>query len=609
MTHGLRLNEAGTTLVGKRSALVHFHGLRGHEGAADLDLSARGTPSAVHVLRDRAEVASDPRLDSSWLVRVEVPKGQDHVEISLEAEPLAPAPSLRPLFALNDVTLRVGLRWRVFDTLVAVTLALLVAALVAFGESVTWAAIVALVASVVAVWSVAVVEEPVALLAFSDPVQTAWRVAALALLWILVTRRAPTRSVAALAIGATAALLYLPALRYGFLTDDFFFARPLSLRDLAGTFVGSWDPRGAANTHYRPLVAMSLALDYALWGARTAGYHLTNLLLQIIAVWMGWRLLAHLDLPAEAALSGALAWAAHPVSAAAASWANERTDSVMAIFYLGALAVLTRPTFGRRERWAFLLCTAAALASKEMAVSLPLAAAGLCLVRGGTRGRWKAVAGAAVMTAAFVGWWVALFPSKAVSSAVVGAGGATAILSDRGTTLMGILVPEFAPPTYQDWVSASVWTHPIRLLLLAAIVGATAVALRRRSRPARLVALGLVWPLATFVPLLPLRGDRDVYRVGLIMAFGFAIAWAAAWAALEVRSPRLAAVAAGVLALWFGSAAIASSQAWGPGGVAMTSGTRWKIGNESWLASLTPEMRDLFARQNADFAHRTEPWR
>jgi hypothetical protein len=126
---------------------------------------------------------------------------------------------------------------------------------------------------------------------------------------------------------------------------------------------------------------------------------------------------------------------------------------------------------------------------------------------------------------------------------------------------------------------------------------------------ARVAGLGACWPLFTYLPLLPLRGDRDVYRLGLLMAFGFALLWSAALGQLWARRPRLAPLAIAVLAFWFGWAAIRSSQAWGPGGFAMTAGTRWKLGNEGWLAGFPPEVRDLFARQAVDFVHRTEEWR
>src|SRR5436189_192212 len=40
----------------------------------------------------------------------------------------------------------------------------------------------------------------------------------------------------------------------------------------------------------RPLVNVSFALDYALWGARPFGFHLTNLLLHILNVLLLFRL-------------------------------------------------------------------------------------------------------------------------------------------------------------------------------------------------------------------------------------------------------------------------------------------------------------------------------
>src|SRR5437867_3465394 len=75
---------------------------------------------------------------------------------------------------------------------------------------------------------------------------------------------------------------------------------------------------------------------------------------------------------------GALVWAVHPLDTEAVVYATQRTELLVALFYLttlwAALRFWSADSTGTRTFWlvAAALACVAAMASKEVAVSLPL---------------------------------------------------------------------------------------------------------------------------------------------------------------------------------------------------------------------------------------------
>src|SRR5262249_2149114 len=138
--------------------------------------------------------------------------------------------------------------------------------------------------------------------------------------------------------------------------------------------------------HYIPVCWLSFGLDYAIWGMRPFGYHLTNVLIHAanaaLFYLIALRLLARATslagapgrlAPAAAALFVAL----HPLRAESVAWATERRDVLSGLFFLATVltylaAVETR---GRSRRWRLAgsaALYALALLSKSIVMSLPL---------------------------------------------------------------------------------------------------------------------------------------------------------------------------------------------------------------------------------------------
>lgn len=148
-----------------------------------------------------------------------------------------------------------------------------------------------------------------------------------------------------------------------------------------------WMLRATVTGHYIPVTWTTLGLDYLLWGMNPAGYHLTNLLLHALNTTIFALLAARLlrlarPRTGEAALwagtaTAALLFALHPLRAETVAWVTERRGLLSALFAL--LTVLTyvrmAATEGApRRRWlaTSVGCYALALASKAAVVPLPL---------------------------------------------------------------------------------------------------------------------------------------------------------------------------------------------------------------------------------------------
>jgi hypothetical protein len=112
-------------------------------------------------------------------------------------------------------------------------------------------------------------------------------------------------------------------------------------------------PRSVVVGNWAPVTILSLSLDYAIWGRRPFGYHLTNLVLHAIA---------------------AALFAIHPVQVESVAWVAERKNVLGMSLLLTAFLAWLRVT---KNRWrpgayaAFLLFFAAALLAKAQAVFLP----------------------------------------------------------------------------------------------------------------------------------------------------------------------------------------------------------------------------------------------
>jgi tetratricopeptide (TPR) repeat protein len=153
----------------------------------------------------------------------------------------------------------------------------------------------------------------------------------------------------------------------------------------------------------RPLVNLSFALNYAAGGLAVFGYHLVNVALHLACALLVFGLVRRtLDLPIATGIVGgrstnlafaaALLWALHPLTTEAVNYVTQRTEGMMALFYLLTLYASVRASHhlhadrastlrrthgasaGRRWQAVAILSCAAGMACKESMATAPLIA-------------------------------------------------------------------------------------------------------------------------------------------------------------------------------------------------------------------------------------------
>jgi protein O-mannosyl-transferase len=169
-------------------------------------------------------------------------------------------------------------------------------------------------------------------------------------------------------------IAYLPALRAGFVWDDvqtYVVENPLVQR--ASGLVQIWTTRQPAD--FYPLTYTLWWIEWHLWGAHPAGYHLVNVLLHAVSALLLWRVLGRLRLPG--AWVAALVWALHPVNVESVAWISECKNTLAAVFFFASLLAWLRAdergdrTGRYAQGWALLFFLLALLA-KTSVVPLPL---------------------------------------------------------------------------------------------------------------------------------------------------------------------------------------------------------------------------------------------
>lgn len=136
----------------------------------------------------------------------------------------------------------------------------------------------------------------------------------------------------------------------------------------------------------RPVVALSLAINYALGGLDVRGYHAWNIGVHILCALVLFgiirRTLGRTPLRERLgsasggiAAACALIWLVHPLQTEVVNYVTQRTESTMALFYLFTLYAAIRALDAGRPAWwhgVSVLSCALGMASKEVMVTAPL---------------------------------------------------------------------------------------------------------------------------------------------------------------------------------------------------------------------------------------------
>ncbi len=131
--------------------------------------------------------------------------------------------------------------------------------------------------------------------------------------------------------------------------------------------------------YYRPVVSTTYAIDYAIWGLKPFGFHLTNILIHLISSLLLFALLKFMFKNYKFGLTGAfigsLLFAVHPIHTEAVAWVSGRTDSLVTLFFFASFLFYIKYSDDLKSQknlnWA-LAFYALGLLSKEMIITMPV---------------------------------------------------------------------------------------------------------------------------------------------------------------------------------------------------------------------------------------------
>ena len=134
---------------------------------------------------------------------------------------------------------------------------------------------------------------------------------------------------------------------------------------------------GTVIGNYNPLPIFTFAIEKALVGFENPFlFHLDNLLLHLLCVFLVYRILLLMGASNIAAALGALLFGIHPMRVESVAWVTERKDVLFGVFYLGAMLTYIKYLIGKRKQkslfWITFLLFFISLFAKIQAVVLPL---------------------------------------------------------------------------------------------------------------------------------------------------------------------------------------------------------------------------------------------
>ena len=325
-------------------------------------------------------------------------------------------------------------------------------------------------------------------------------------------------------------IAFSPNLNSYFLSDDFVQIGKV----LHGDYSVAWGQEHGG--FFRPLFIWSYFIDSHLWGVRSFGYHLTNVLVHALNSFLVFRLAAGLLENIESrkkrivSITAGALFLLHPSHSEAVIWISGRADLLATLFLL--LSLLTYLAYEDRKRELYLATSLAffaiALLAKESAICTPFLVLVIGLCRRAKLARLvRAFAMFAAVTLLFI-----LVRARFIGSVIGGYGNAQHLnfapgwLRDR---LLEAVVRSILPPLPSAWLTFLF--KPLQssvfylLVLFIAAATATAIVIRRRSyQPAerknqnRFMFMLAALFLMSLLPVLNLRlslyqtqGERFVY--------------------------------------------------------------------------------------------------
>ncbi|MCU1384999.1 MAG: hypothetical protein JWL71_3696 [Acidobacteria bacterium] len=394
------------------------------------------------------------------------------------------------------------------------------------------------------------------------------------------------------------------------------------------------DPRTMSTldrvTEYRPLVPLTLSLNYSLSGSRVASYHAFNLLAHLTAVLFIYAFILELmafrradteadsDADRQIAFIAALLFAVHPVSGIVVNYISARDLAIMEVFLAATLWAYAR----MRRRgdsvlgWAVVLVLfAASLLAKTNGIMMPLVVLAFERMIAGRASSWRAslgrIAAFAAVIATYFLWTRFGLHFSALQQVLNGRAISTTYPLTQLWVHLIYLANTVWPFAIREMPAVVIVAGPFEWRALAgaaALLASAAIAWRlRRTQPIVTFAIVSYWvlllPESSILPLYQLRND---YRPYPSLPFLFLAVVAAA---NHVWRPRIVLMAALAASVYLAAASLTLNRIW------LTEETLWthsvrhggdEIAHLS-LATSIRDRRDPRVRANIEAALRLAP--
>ena len=353
-------------------------------------------------------------------------------------------------------------------------------------------------------------------------------------------------------IGLAGCLVYLNSVSNPFMFDDIAaIVDNGQIRQLSD-WSNVLQPQRERPVAGRPLVSLSLALNYAAGGLHVGGYHAVNIAVHVICGLLLFLVTRRgLMLPrmparvsgraASVSFVAALVWTVHPLNTEVVNYITQRTESMMALFYLltlyASVRALDRPGTARWEMVAVLSCLSG-MACKQSMVTAPFMVIVIdrLFVFGSFQEAWQA---RRRLYTGLAATWLLLAFLQAGGPNVRSAGFSTGVspwtyLLNQAPLIVHYLHLAVWP---RELVLLYGWPRPLVLadvlpsaVLIVALLAVTAAGLRYRPKLAFLGAWFWITlaPTSSFVPIATEVGaEKRMYLplAGLVLLLTIGTAW------------------------------------------------------------------------------------
>lgn len=176
-------------------------------------------------------------------------------------------------------------------------------------------------------------------------------------------------------ISAATVLLFWQTMSNGFTDwdDDIYVVNSELIREINGKSFAAYFTTFTANL-YTPLVTLSYAIDYQLYGLNATGFHSTNLLLHVFNVVLVFVVTFLLFKRTFVAVVTALLFSIHPLQTEAVVWISSRKDLLFTFFYL--LGIIAYIGYKVKQKKSLLVLTfilfVLSVLSKPIAFTFPV---------------------------------------------------------------------------------------------------------------------------------------------------------------------------------------------------------------------------------------------